>query len=84
MQNRKKKKELFCLFIFYFLNYRLVVLWRLLYKKVVWYQMQLSGKAYKNAEEESVVSLLLSHIQATLQSSGVALEQHLKINSVAG
>lgn len=46
--------------------------------------MQLSGKAYKNAEEESVVSLLLSHIQATLQSSGVALEQHLKINSVAG
>lgn len=83
MQNRKKK-ELFCLFIFYFLNYRLVVLWRLLYKKVVWYQMQLSRKAYKNAEEESVVSLLLSHIQATLQSSGVALEQHLKINSVAG
>uniref|UniRef100_A0A8B9ZZS3 Ciliogenesis and planar polarity effector 1 n=1 Tax=Anas zonorhyncha TaxID=75864 RepID=A0A8B9ZZS3_9AVES len=63
---------------------RLVVLWRLLYKKVVWYQMQLSRKAYKNAEEESVVSLLLSHIQATLQSSGVALEQHLKINSVAG
>lgn len=83
MQNRKKN-ELFCLFIFYFLNYRLVVLWRLLYKKVVWYQMQLSRKAYKNAEEESVVSLLLSHIQATLQSSGVALEQHLKINSVAG
>lgn len=63
---------------------RLVVLWRLLYKKVVWYQMQLSRKAYKNAEEESVVSLLLSHIQATLQSSGVALEQHLKVNSVAG
>ncbi|XP_032062172.1 ciliogenesis and planar polarity effector 1 [Aythya fuligula] len=63
---------------------RLVVLWRLLYKKVVWYQMQLSRKAYKNAAEESVVSLLLSHIQATLQSSGVALEQHLKINSVAG
>uniref|UniRef100_U3IMM2 Ciliosis and planar polarity effector complex subunit 1 n=1 Tax=Anas platyrhynchos platyrhynchos TaxID=8840 RepID=U3IMM2_ANAPP len=65
-------------------NPGLVVLWRLLYKKVVWYQMQLSRKAYKNAEEESVVSLLLSHIQATLQSSGVALEQHLKINSVAG
>uniref|UniRef100_A0A8B9BDT8 Ciliosis and planar polarity effector complex subunit 1 n=1 Tax=Anser brachyrhynchus TaxID=132585 RepID=A0A8B9BDT8_9AVES len=62
---------------------RLVVLWRLLYKKVVWYQMQLNSKAYKNAEE-SVVSLLLSHIQATLQSSGVALERHLKINSVAG
>ncbi|XP_035758541.1 ciliogenesis and planar polarity effector 1 isoform X2 [Egretta garzetta] len=63
---------------------RLVVLWRLLYKKVVWYHMQLSRKVNKNAEEESVVSLLLSHIQATLQSSGVTLEQHLKINNVSG
>ncbi|XP_068279407.1 ciliogenesis and planar polarity effector 1 [Nyctibius grandis] len=63
---------------------RLIVLWRLLYKKVVWYQMQLNRKVNKNAEEGSVVSLLLSHIQATLQSSGVTLEQHLKINSVSG
>ncbi|KAM9262132.1 ciliogenesis and planar polarity effector 1 [Morus bassanus] len=63
---------------------RLNVLWRLLYKKVVWYQMQLNRNMNKNAEEESVVSLLLSHIQATLQSSGVTLEQHLKINSVSG
>ncbi|XP_069736244.1 ciliogenesis and planar polarity effector 1 [Phaenicophaeus curvirostris] len=63
---------------------RLIVLWRLLYKKVVWYQMQLNRKMKKNAEEESVVSKLLSHIQATLQSSGVALEHHLKINSVSG
>ncbi|XP_074021935.1 ciliogenesis and planar polarity effector 1 [Numenius arquata] len=63
---------------------RLMVLWRLLYKKVVWYQMQLNKKVNKNAEEESVVSSLLSHIQATLQSSGVTLEQHLKINSVSG
>ncbi|NWI89797.1 CPLN1 protein, partial [Pitta sordida] len=63
---------------------RLIVLWRLLYKKVVWYQAQLKGKVNKNAEEASVVSLLLSHIQATLQSSGVALEQHLKINSLSG
>ncbi|XP_064295540.1 ciliogenesis and planar polarity effector 1 isoform X2 [Phalacrocorax carbo] len=63
---------------------RLNVLWRLLYEKVVWYQMQLNRKANKNAEEKSVISLLLSHIQATLQSSGVTLEQHLKINSVSG
>ncbi|NXD88081.1 CPLN1 protein, partial [Halcyon senegalensis] len=63
---------------------RLMVLWQLLYKKVVWYQMQLNRKVNKNAEEESVVSLLLSHIQATLQSSGVTIEQHLKINSVSG
>ncbi|XP_075344655.1 ciliogenesis and planar polarity effector 1 [Mycteria americana] len=63
---------------------RLIVLWRLLYKKVVWYHMQLNRKVNKNAEEESVVSSLLSHIQATLQSSGATLEQHLKINSVSG
>ncbi|XP_030323883.1 ciliogenesis and planar polarity effector 1 [Calypte anna] len=63
---------------------RLTVLWRLLYKKVVLYQMQLNRKVNKHVEEESVVSLLLSHIQATLQSSGVTSEQHLKINSVSG
>uniref|UniRef100_A0A672U9I4 Ciliosis and planar polarity effector complex subunit 1 n=1 Tax=Strigops habroptila TaxID=2489341 RepID=A0A672U9I4_STRHB len=62
----------------------LLVLWRLLYKKVAWYQVQLKRKVNKNVEEESVASSLLSHIQATLQSSGVTLEQHLKINSVAG
>ncbi|NWX82498.1 CPLN1 protein, partial [Nothoprocta pentlandii] len=63
---------------------RLTVLWQLLYEKVVWYQTQLNRKAHKNADEESLVSSLLSHIQATLQSSGVTLERHLKLNSVAG
>ncbi|XP_077646648.1 ciliogenesis and planar polarity effector 1 [Lonchura striata] len=63
---------------------RLTVLWRLLYEKVVWYQVQLKRKVNRNAEEVSIVSLLLSHIQATIQSSGVTLEQHLKINSVSG
>uniref|UniRef100_H0YV04 Ciliogenesis and planar polarity effector complex subunit 1 n=1 Tax=Taeniopygia guttata TaxID=59729 RepID=H0YV04_TAEGU len=63
---------------------RLTVLWRLLYEKVVWYQGQLKRKVNRNAEEVSIVSLLLSHIQATIQSSGVTLEQHLKINSVSG
>ncbi|XP_021235237.1 protein JBTS17 isoform X2 [Numida meleagris] len=63
---------------------RLIVLWRLLYKRVVCYWIQLNRKVYKNTEEETVVSLLLSHIQAALQSSGVILEQHFKINSIAG
>ncbi|XP_062455953.1 ciliogenesis and planar polarity effector 1 [Rhea pennata] len=63
---------------------RLTVLWQLLYKKVVWYQTQLNRRTRKNADEESVVSSLLSHVQAILQSSGVTLEQHLKLNSVAG
>nr|XP_009678942.1 PREDICTED: uncharacterized protein C5orf42 homolog isoform X1 [Struthio camelus australis] len=63
---------------------RLAILWQLLYKKVVWYQTQLNRKPCKNAEEESVVSSILSHVQATLQSSGVTLEQRLKLNSVAG
>lgn len=63
---------------------RLIVLWRFLYKRVVSYWIQLNKNAYKNTEEETVVSLLLSHIQATLQSSGVLLEQHFKINSIAG
>ncbi|XP_053858447.1 ciliogenesis and planar polarity effector 1 [Vidua macroura] len=63
---------------------RLTVLWQLLYEKVVRYQVQLKRKVNKNAEEVSVVSLLVSHIQATIQSSGVTLEQHLKINSVSG
>ncbi|OXB66697.1 hypothetical protein ASZ78_013088, partial [Callipepla squamata] len=65
-------------------SYRLTVLWQLLYKRVVCYWIQLNRKAYKNTEEENVVSLLLSHIQATLQSSGLILEQHFKINSIAG
>uniref|UniRef100_A0A669Q2S1 Ciliogenesis and planar polarity effector 1 n=1 Tax=Phasianus colchicus TaxID=9054 RepID=A0A669Q2S1_PHACC len=63
---------------------RLIALWRFLYKRVVCYWIQLNKKVYKNIEEENVVSLLLSQIQATLQSSGVILEQHFKINSVAG
>ncbi|NXN99538.1 CPLN1 protein, partial [Rhinopomastus cyanomelas] len=63
---------------------RLIVLWQFLCKKVVWYRMHLSRKANKNGEEESIISSLLNHIQATIQSSGGTLEQHLKINSVSG
>ncbi|XP_032297134.1 ciliogenesis and planar polarity effector 1 isoform X2 [Coturnix japonica] len=63
---------------------RLIVLWRFLYKRVVCYWILLNKKAYKSSEEETIVSLLLSHVQAILQSSGVILEQHYKINSIAG
>ncbi|XP_019351570.2 ciliogenesis and planar polarity effector 1 isoform X2 [Alligator mississippiensis] len=72
---------------------RLTILWQLLYKHVLWYQAQLNRKIYRNGKpltevkiphEESVVASLLSHIQATLQSSGVTLEQNLKLNSVIG
>ncbi|XP_042731159.1 ciliogenesis and planar polarity effector 1 isoform X3 [Lagopus leucura] len=63
---------------------RLIALWRFLYERVVCYWSQLNKKAHKNIEEENVVSLLLSHTQATLQSSGVILEKRFKINSVAG
>lgn len=87
MQKIKKNKlnsSFSFFFMFYFLSYRLIVLWRFLYKRVVSYWIQLNKNAYKNTEEETVVSLLLSHIQATLQSSGVLLEQHFKINSIAG
>ncbi|XP_019373489.1 PREDICTED: protein JBTS17 isoform X1 [Gavialis gangeticus] len=72
---------------------RLTILWRLLYKHVLWYQAQLNRKMCRNGKpltevkiphEESVVASLLSHIQATLQSSGVTLEQNLKLNSVIG
>ncbi|XP_010122219.1 PREDICTED: uncharacterized protein C5orf42-like, partial [Chlamydotis macqueenii] len=63
---------------------RLIVLWRLLYKKVVWYHMQLNSKGNKNEEEQSIVSSLLSHIQVILQSSGMILGQRFKINSVSG
>lgn len=85
MQKKKSWTPVFLAFflcVFYFL--RLIVLWRFLYKRVVCYWIQLNKKAHKNIEEENVVSLLLSHIQATIQSSGMILEQHFKINSIAG
>ncbi|XP_074851741.1 ciliogenesis and planar polarity effector 1 [Carettochelys insculpta] len=72
---------------------RLTVLWQLLYKQVLWYQTQLNRKIsqigmpsteMKIAHEESIVSQLLSHIQAILQSSGETLEQTWKVNSVIG
>ncbi|XP_067401645.1 ciliogenesis and planar polarity effector 1 [Emydura macquarii macquarii] len=72
---------------------RLMILWRLLYKQVLWYQTQLKRKISKNGKpltemkivhEESIVAPLLGHIQAVLQSSGETLEQTWKLNSVIG
>ncbi|EMP30280.1 Putative protein C5orf42 [Chelonia mydas] len=70
---------------------RLMILWRLLYKQVLWYRTQLNRKISKDgkpltemkiAHEESIVAQLLGHIQAVLQSSGETLEQTQKLNSV--
>ncbi|XP_038257790.1 ciliogenesis and planar polarity effector 1 isoform X4 [Dermochelys coriacea] len=72
---------------------RLMILWRLLYKQVLWYQTQLNRKISKDgkpltemkiAHEESIVAQLLGHVQAVLQSSGETLEQTQKLNSVIG
>ncbi|KAM9138287.1 ciliogenesis and planar polarity effector 1 isoform 2-T2 [Pangshura tecta] len=72
---------------------RLMILWRLLYKQVVWYQTQLNRKISKDGKsltemkikhEESIVAQLLCHIQAVLQSSGETLEQTRKLSSVIG
>ncbi|XP_039399480.1 ciliogenesis and planar polarity effector 1 isoform X8 [Mauremys reevesii] len=72
---------------------RLMILWRLLYKQVLWYQTQLNRKISKDGKsltemkikhEESIVAQLLGHIQAVLQSSGETLEQTWKLNSVIG
>ncbi|XP_048705548.2 ciliogenesis and planar polarity effector 1 isoform X9 [Caretta caretta] len=72
---------------------RLMILWRLLYKQVLWYRTQLNRKISKDgkpltemkiAHEESIVAQLLGHIQAVLQSSGETLEQTQKLNSVIG
>uniref|UniRef100_A0A8C3RPH2 Ciliogenesis and planar polarity effector 1 n=1 Tax=Chelydra serpentina TaxID=8475 RepID=A0A8C3RPH2_CHESE len=72
---------------------RLMILWRLLYKQVLWYQTQLNRKMSKDGKpltemkivhEESIVAQLLGHIQTVLQSSGEILEQTRKLNSVIG
>ncbi|XP_061462925.1 ciliogenesis and planar polarity effector 1-like, partial [Rhineura floridana] len=72
---------------------RLIVMWRLLYKYVLWYWMQLNRKVHNSSNpateiqityEGPVIEALAGHIQAILQSSGERLEQMLKLNSVIG
>ena len=71
---------------------RLIVLWRILYRKTLWYQMQLSQRVpedgmqltEKMAREASAVKSLLCHIQAELQTAGVRLNQTLELKSING
>ncbi|KAG8131162.1 hypothetical protein E2320_017971, partial [Naja naja] len=72
---------------------RLAVIWRHLYKHVIWYWAQLSGKVSNSnksmteiqiAQEIPVTKALASHIQAILQSSGESLEPFLNLKSLNG
>ncbi|XP_058026095.1 ciliogenesis and planar polarity effector 1 isoform X3 [Ahaetulla prasina] len=72
---------------------RLTVIWRHLYKHVIWYWAQLSRKVNNSnksmteiqiAQEIPVTKALANHIQAILQSSGESLEQLLNLKSVNG
>lgn len=71
---------------------RLIVLWRVLYRKTLWYQTQLSQRVpeddiqltEKMTHEASTVKSLLCHIQAKLQTAGVLLNQTLELKSING
>ncbi|DAA17847.1 TPA: hypothetical protein BOS_19855 [Bos taurus] len=73
-------------------GHRLIVLWRILYRKTLWYQMQLSQRVpedgvqltEKMTRETSAVKSLLCHIQAELQTAGVRLNQTLELKSING
>ncbi|XP_053770370.1 ciliogenesis and planar polarity effector 1 isoform X4 [Desmodus rotundus] len=73
-------------------GHRLMVLWRALYKKTLWYQTQLSQRVptddrqltEKMAREAATVQSLLCHIQADLQTAGVCLNRTLELKSIEG
>ncbi|XP_022454763.2 ciliogenesis and planar polarity effector 1 isoform X2 [Delphinapterus leucas] len=73
-------------------GHRLIVLWRVLYRKTLWYQTQLSQSVpeddiqltEKMTHEASTVKSLLCHIQAKLQTAGVLLNQTLELKSING
>ncbi|XP_043743250.1 ciliogenesis and planar polarity effector 1 isoform X13 [Cervus elaphus] len=73
-------------------GHRLIVLWRILYSKTLWYQTQLSQRVpedgmqltEKMTHETSAVKSLLCHIQAELQTAGVRLNQTLELKSING
>ncbi|XP_059948800.1 ciliogenesis and planar polarity effector 1 isoform X6 [Mesoplodon densirostris] len=73
-------------------GHRLIVLWRVLYRKTLWYQTQLSQRVpeddvqltEKMTHEASTVKSLLCHIQAKLQTAGVLLNQTLELKSING
>uniref|UniRef100_A0A8C8YRG1 Ciliosis and planar polarity effector complex subunit 1 n=1 Tax=Prolemur simus TaxID=1328070 RepID=A0A8C8YRG1_PROSS len=73
-------------------GHRLIVLWRLLYKKTLWYEAQLSQRVSEGdreltentTHEASTVKSLLCHIQANLQTAGDCLSQTLELKSING
>ncbi|XP_021570330.1 protein JBTS17-like [Carlito syrichta] len=73
-------------------GHRLIVLWRVLYKKTLWYQEQLSQRTPEGdrqlpeemVHEASTVKSLLCHIQANLQTAGDRLNQPLELKSITG
>uniref|UniRef100_A0A8C3YCX1 Ciliosis and planar polarity effector complex subunit 1 n=1 Tax=Catagonus wagneri TaxID=51154 RepID=A0A8C3YCX1_9CETA len=73
-------------------GHRLLVLWRVLYRKTLWYHTQLSQRVpdgdlqltEKMMQEASTIKSLLCHIQAKLQTAGVRLNQTLALKSIHG
>ncbi|XP_012577329.1 PREDICTED: uncharacterized protein C5orf42 homolog [Condylura cristata] len=73
-------------------EHRLIVLWKILYKKTLWYQIQLDQKVTegetqlteKLTQEASTIKSLLCHIQANLQAAGVCLNQTVGLKSISG
>lgn len=83
--------EIWFWWLSYFL-YRLVALWRLLYKKTLWYQAQLSQRIPEGdrqlpenvTHEVSFVKTLLCHLQTNLQMAGDSLHQALELTPISG
>ncbi|XP_049994925.1 ciliogenesis and planar polarity effector 1 isoform X5 [Alexandromys fortis] len=73
-------------------GHRLVALWRLLYKKTLWYQAQLSQRIPEGdrqlpenvTHEVSFVKTLLCHLQTNLQMAGDSLPQALELTPISG
>ncbi|XP_069077332.1 ciliogenesis and planar polarity effector 1 isoform X1 [Pleurodeles waltl] len=71
---------------------RLTFLWRLLYQHALRFQAQLCLHVSRNDsqlkekinDEESIIAVVLCHIQATLQSSGDTLEKAVRLEPVTG
>lgn len=73
-------------------GHRLIALWRILYKKTLWYQTQLSRRVpeddrpfnEKMTHEASAVKSLLCHIQSNLQEAGVCVNRTLELKPING
>ncbi|XP_052599126.1 ciliogenesis and planar polarity effector 1 isoform X4 [Peromyscus californicus insignis] len=73
-------------------SHRLIALWRLLYRKTLWYQAQLSRRIpdsdrqlpENTTHEISFVKNLLCHLQTNLQMAGGSLHQALELKPTNG